>query len=216
MFSSSYSAKFDRAAEVCFYIMFKVRCHYFIQEINLLHKKGRPNKSILHCISNFLWRKRGRCVHVGYSGHKTAEMLLIFSIIYNEIVYMTLSSDTAAVSLLKGLLFKAAFHWPDRSGWSCWSAQWNATFRRIGSSGTSQNGDPNWSNMADALATYWRRVSIWITAAVSNCVAKMMQFLVNLISFYRNRLHSYDVLLSFQSTDISDLVQSACVLYISW
>ena len=35
-------AKFERAAEVCFYIMFKVRCHYFIQEINLLHKKGRP------------------------------------------------------------------------------------------------------------------------------------------------------------------------------
>ena len=28
---------------------------------------------------------------------------------------------------------EAAFHWADRSGWSCWSAQWNATFRRIGS-----------------------------------------------------------------------------------
>ena len=100
MFSSSYGEKFDRAAEVCFYIMFKVRCH----EINLLHKKGRPNKSILHCIlcSNFLWRKRWRCVHVGYdSGHKTAETLLIFSIIYNEIGQMTLFSDTAAVSLLK-------------------------------------------------------------------------------------------------------------------
>ena len=27
--------------------MFKVRCHYFIQEINLLHKKGKPNKSML-------------------------------------------------------------------------------------------------------------------------------------------------------------------------
>ena len=50
MWSSSYRAKFDRAAEVCFYIMFKVRCHYFIQEINLLHKKGRPNKSILQCM----------------------------------------------------------------------------------------------------------------------------------------------------------------------
>ena len=36
-------------------------------------------------ISNFLWRKRRRCVHVGFSGHKTAETLLIFSIIYNEV-----------------------------------------------------------------------------------------------------------------------------------
>ena len=53
MFSSSYSSyseKFDTAAEVCFNNMFKVRCHYFIQEINLLHKEGMPNKSILHCI----------------------------------------------------------------------------------------------------------------------------------------------------------------------
>ena len=66
----------------------------------------------------------------------------------------------------------AALHWPDRSGWSCWSAQWNATFRRIGSSGTSQSGDPNWSNMADALAMSWRRVSIQITTAVSNFLAK--------------------------------------------
>ena len=64
----------------------------------------------------------------------------------------------------------AAFHWPDRCGWSCWSAQWNKTFRRIGSSGTSQNGDPNRSNMADALATYWRRVSIWILQPIYRTV----------------------------------------------
>ena len=93
MFSSSYSAKFDRAAEVYFYIMFKVRCHYFIQEINLLHKKAglinmiNPFRTVWYCagISNFLWQKRQRCVHVGYSGHKTAETLLIFSIICNEV-----------------------------------------------------------------------------------------------------------------------------------
>ena len=76
-------------AEVCFYIMFKVRCHYFIQEINMLHKKGRPNKSILHCMLcwnfEFPLTARRRCVHVGYSGLKTTETLLIFSIIYNEI-----------------------------------------------------------------------------------------------------------------------------------
>ena len=29
-------------------------------------------------------------------------------------------------------------------------------------------------------------------------------------------LQTYDFLLSFQSTDIPDLVQSACVLYTSW
>ena len=52
---------------------------------------------------------------------------------------------------------------------------------RIGSSGTPQNGDPNRSNMADALATYWRRVSIRITAAVSDCLAKMTQWLVNMM-----------------------------------
>ena len=69
-----------------------------------------------------------------------------------------------------------------------------------------------------ALATYWRRISIRITAAVSNCVAKMSQFVMNLMSLYRNQLHPYDFLLSFQSTDIPDLhvVQSACALYISW
>ena len=77
-------------AEVCFYIMFKVRCHYFIQEINMLHKKDRPNKSILHCMLcwnfEFPLTASRRCVHVGYcSGLKTAETLLIFSIIYNEI-----------------------------------------------------------------------------------------------------------------------------------
>ena len=42
----SYGAKFYRAAEVCFYIMFKVRCLYFIQEISLLHKKGSPNSDV--------------------------------------------------------------------------------------------------------------------------------------------------------------------------
>ena len=31
-----------------------------------------------------------------------------------------------------------------------WSVQWIATFPRIGSSGTPQNGDPNQSNMVDA------------------------------------------------------------------
>ena len=87
---------------------------------------------------------------------------------------------------------------------------------RIGSSGTSQNGDPNRSNMADALATYWRRVSIPITAAVSNCVAKMTQFNMNLTSFYRIQLHSYDFLLFFKSTDIPDWQQSAFIFYISW
>ena len=70
-------------AEVCFYIMFKVRCHYFIQEINMLHKKGRHNKSILHCMLcwNFEFPLTAcrRCVHVGYSGLKTAETLLIFN-----------------------------------------------------------------------------------------------------------------------------------------
>ena len=87
---------------------------------------------------------------------------------------------------------------------------------RIGSSGTSQNGDPNRSNMADALATYWRRVSIPITAAVSNCVAKMTHFVMNLTSFYRIQLHSYDFILSFKSTDIPDWQQSAFIFYISW
>ena len=33
---------------------------------------------------------------------------------------------------------------------------------------------------------YWRRVSMRITAAVSNCVAKMTQFVLNMMSFYRN------------------------------
>ena len=75
---------------------------------------------------------------------------------------------------------------------------------RIGSSGTSQNGDPIRSNMVDALAMYWRRVSIRITAAVSKCVAKMTQFVMNVKSFYRNQLHSYDFLFSFKSTDIPD------------
>ena len=87
---------------------------------------------------------------------------------------------------------------------------------RIGSSGTSQNGDPNRSNMADALATYWRRVSIRITATVSNCVAKMTHFVMNLTSFYIIQLLSYDFLLSFKSTDIPDWQQSAFIFYISW
>ena len=43
-----------------------------------------------------------------------------------------------------------------------------------------QKGDPNRSNMADALATYLRRVSLQITDAVSNCVTKIMHFVVNM------------------------------------
>ena len=61
MFSSSYSAKFDRAVEVCFHIMFKARYHYFIQE-NLfltcfIKKAGLINPfCTVYCagISNFL------------------------------------------------------------------------------------------------------------------------------------------------------------------
>ena len=41
------------------------------------------------------------------------------------------------------------------------------------------------------------------------CVANMTQFVMNLMSLYINRLHPYDFFLSFQSTDIPDLVQSA-------
>ena len=63
----------------------------------------------------------------------------------------------------------------------------NGTRRSIGSSGMSENIG---SNVADALATYWRRIYIQITAAVSNCVAKMTQFVVNTMSFYRNQLQS--------------------------
>ena len=39
---------------------------------------------------------------------------------------------------------------------------------------------------------------------------------MNLTSFYRNQLHSYDFLLSFKSTDIPDWQQSAFIFYISW
>ena len=46
-----------------------------------------------------------------------------------------------------------------------------------------QKGDPNRYNMADALATYLRRVSLQITAAVSNCVTKIMHFVVNMMLF---------------------------------
>ena len=107
---------------------------------------------------------------------------------------------------LRGV-YKAAFHWSDRSGGSCWSAQWNGKFLQIASTGTSKNVNPNWSYMADALATYWWGVSIQITADVLSCVA-------NMTPFYRNQLHSYNFLFSFQSTDIPHWVQSTWLFFI--
>ena len=41
---------------------------------------------------------------------------------------------------------------------------------------------------ADALATYWRRVYKLLTAAISTCVAKMTQFVMNLMSFLQKSI----------------------------
>ena len=75
-------------------------------------------------------------------------------------------------------------------------------------------------NMADALATYWRRVSIRITTAVSNCVAKNAKWR-NLLWIWCHFIEinfTHTIFLSiFKSIDITDWVQSAYVFFIfSW
>ena len=56
---------------------------------------------------------------------------------------------------------------------------------------TSENGDLNRSNMVDALAT---NVTIFFNSTYSREIevgAKLTQFVMNIMSFYKNQLHSY-------------------------
>ena len=76
------------------------------------------------------------------------------------------------------------------------TTQSNATFRRIGSSGTSKIGDSDRCNMADALATYWRRVSILLTVAVYKRIAKITQFHESYVILEKSASHVFFIFYS--------------------